>query len=1137
MKKRLRVLMRLVLFGGLFGAACGAQAQVFASASAKSAQRTTETQPVGTARTVKQVLTELESRFNVTFAFDETLLRGRQATGFRVEGHHLERNLSRLLDPQYLRFQKVKAGIYVIVDAPKKTSTAVPGTAVPVTDLGPAPAEAATAVLRPITGRVVDGETNEGVAGVNVLEKDTRNGTSTDAQGNFRLNVSDGATTLVLSSIGYVAQEVPVGAGQSTVNVTLAVDVRSLDEVVVVSYGTRTRANLTESVGVVNMAEAKKIQAPSVVDQIQGRVAGVTVAAVSGAPGATPNVQIRGSSTFGSNGNPIYIIDGVIIGSAAADFNPNDIESMTILKDAAATALYGSRGMNGAIVITTKRGKAGKPRVEYSGYYGVQEITKRLPLAGRDEYIRLWTLSYQNGRQPVPNFGIGNYDTDWQEELMKPGAITDQNLSFSGGSETSNYLISANYFDQDGTIVGPRYRRYAVRINSETRPGRFTIGESVYLAYLNSRNVTGQPFDQVVRMPPTMPVYDPNNLSGYGFGSDNNATFGTNPIGQQLKDDNTSRGYKLLGNAYAEYRIADWLNYRLSLSLDYYQYQNKFFARPGALSYNSPNNPLATLDDTQGRYFNTIVENTLNFSKSFGSHSLSGLVGYTRQRDDRNEVYARTEDIYGEFYQQNAGTANPRTGGFSEIAGLVSYLGRVIYSFDDRYVVQANLRRDASSRFPRNNQVAYFPSASVAWNISRENFMKGISFLNDLKLRASYGSVGNQAIRPYQLATTIAPNLNYVLNGQTVVSGASNRALVNPNLRWERKVTADVGIDASFLNNKFQVTADYFRSESKDLLLEVPVPFSSGNDGPAPYDNLGGILNKGLELSATYQDRVGKDFRFSINGQITSIRNRVLQLVPANGNLPLFGYGQITRSAVDGPIAGFYVLRFDGIFQNQAEIDASAQRGTNVTPGDVRWKDTNGRDSLGNLTGKPDGEINFDDREIVGTPFPKLEYGLNLAASYKGFDFTLFFQGVAGNLLFNRSLQWTGRYDDVQNIRTDVNYWTGPGTSNTAPKPIKGDPTLNPIFNSDRWVERGDYGRIRTAQIGYNFPKTLMDRWKMASARVYVNAQNLLTLTKYSGYNPDVVGDNGNSNWFGRGIDQGNYPVPRTLSLGLQLTF
>ena len=978
-----------------------------------------------------------------------------------------------------------------------------------------------------ITGQVTD-ETGTGLPGASVIEKGTTNGTTTDASGNFVLNVSDQASTLTISSVGYVSQDVAIG-NRTTLNIRMVVDNRTLDEVVVVSYGTVKKANLTEAVGIVDVQQAKKVQAASVVDQIQGRVSGVTIASTGGAPGSTASIRIRGSSTFSTNQEPIYVIDGVIIGSAASDYNPSNVESITILKDAAATALYGSRGMNGAVVITTKRGKAGKPLIEYNGYYGVQNIAKRLPLAGRDLYIKTWTDAYKNGGLPIPDFGAGGYNTDWQAALIKPGAITDHNLSISGGAangpNSSNYRISAGYFYQDGTIVGPNFKRYSTQINSDVKRGKFTVGESLYLAFLDNRNVNGQPFDNVIRLSPTIPVYDPNNLSGYGFGSVNNATFGTNPIGQQLKDDNTTQQYKLLGSVYGQYEILPWLSYRLSMNLDFSYFQFKYFARPGALSYNSPNTPYGILDNTDDRYFNTIVENTLNLNKSFGKHNFSGLLGYTRQRNNRTNLFSHIEGINGDFQQQNAGTSNPRTGGFNTVTGLVSYLARADYNYDGKYIIQANVRRDASSVFPRSNQVAYFPSVSAAWNLSREPFLKNIPAINDLKLRGSYGTVGNQAIDAYSLDPTIQQNLNYVLGGgDQIVPGAANTQLQNQNLKWESKETTDIGIDASFFNGKLQLTTDYFRSISKNLLLRVPLPISAGNQGANPYDNIGKIQNKGFELSLTWRDKKG-DFNYSINGQITSIRNQALVLVPSNGNQPLYGYGQITRTEVGGPLAAFYVLRQNGIFQTQAEIDAGPQQ-PNVTPGDVRYVDTNG-----------DGRINNDDRQIVGTPYPKFEYGSNIALSYKNFDFTLYFQGVSGNLLFNRSLNWTNRFDDVQNVRTDVTYWTGPGTSTTTPKPIKGDPTLNPAFNSDRWVESGAYGRIRTLQIGYNLPSTLLTRYKLNNVRIYVNAQNLLTITKYSGYNPDVVGNNGSASYLDRGIDQGNYPVARVISGGLQIGF
>ncbi|QIP14488.1 TonB-dependent receptor [Spirosoma aureum] len=1113
-------------------------AQLLTRAQTKPDQPALDTRPTK-ARALKKVLNELERRYKVSFAYEELLMAGR-LTETEPDGTTLEQNLSQLLTEQGLRYRKIKDNLYVIQPDVKPE----PGIATPpaMADANQPATIAEVAVIRRLTGRITD-ENGTGLPGANIVEKGTATGTSTDANGDFSLNVSDGANTLIISSVGYVAQEVAIG-NRSTITVQLVADNRTLDEVVVVSYGTVKKSNLTEAVSIVNVADAKKVQAASVVDQIQGRAAGVTVASAGGAPGATASIKIRGSSTFGSNQDPIYIIDGVIIGSASSDFNPNDIETVTILKDAAATALYGSRGMNGAIVITTKRGKAGKAVIDYNGYYGVQNIDHRLPLATRDQYIKTWTAAYQNGKLPVPDFGQGGFDTDWQKELIKPGTITDHNVSISGGVDNgvnkSNYRISGGYFSQDGTIrgrktdgteVSPYFKRYSARVNAGTTRGKLTIGESAYLAYTNERRVIGQPFDNVIRMPPTIPVFDPTNASGYGYGNANNATFGTNPIGQQAKDDNLANSYKLLGNVYGEYAILPWLSYRLSVGLDFSNYQNKYFARPGALSYNSPSAPNGILDDRNGRFFNTLIENTLNINKTIGKHQVSALLGYTRQRFDQNEIYSHTEGIVGEFYQQGAGTASPRTDGFSSISGLISYLGRVNYTFNDKYNIQANLRRDASSNFPKDNQVAYFPSVSAAWNINKETFMRNIPAIGDLRLRASYGSVGNQAIAPYSLDPTIQPNLNYVLGGgNVIVPGASNRQLQNSNLKWESKTTTDVGIDATFLNGKIQLQADYFYSLSKNLLLRVPLPITAGNQGDNPYDNLGKIENKGFELSLTYQDKSG-DFRYSINGQLTSIHNKALQLVPSNGNQPLYGYGNVTRTEVNGPLAGFYVLRQAGIFQNQAEIDAAAKQ-PNVTPGDVRYVDTNG-----------DGQINNDDRQIVGTPFPKFEYGANISLSYKNIDFTVFFQGVSGNLLFNRSRNWTDRFDDVQNVRSDVTFWTGPGSSTTTPKPIKGDPTLNPAFNTDRWVESGAYGRIRTMQLAYNFPTAMLTRLKMGSARIYVNAQNLLTITKYSGYNPDVIGDVGDGNpqnrgnYIGRGIDQGNYPVSRVISAGLQLSF
>ena len=678
---------------------------------------------------LKQVLSIIEKEVNVKFTYRPNIFVSTQKVSLNAKDEILSTVLTKILSPLKIKYKVVSNQIVLSRSMFLSSEVNIEPKSTINLNLENEIFE------QTITGKVVV-ENGDALPGVNIVVKGTSRGTSTTAQGTYSIGVANGSAVLVFSFIGYESQEIIVG-NKTVINVNLITDNKALTEVIVVGYGTQKRANLTESVGIVDVKEAQKIQAGSAVDQIQGRIAGVTVASTGGQPGSTGSIKVRGSSTFDTNQDPIYVIDGVIIGGAGSDFNPNDIETITILKDAAATALYGSRGMNGAVVITTKRGKAGKTRIEYNGYYGVQNIAKRLPLARRDDYIRTWTASYKNGNLPVPNFGAGGFDTDWQEELMKPGVITDQNLSMSGGAENSNYRISLGYFNQDGTIVRPNFKRYSARINAGVTSGKLTIGESIYFAFIDQRKVNGKPFDQLLRMTPTIPVYDANNLSGYGFGSDNNATFGTNPIGQQLKDDNTGQGYKFLGNLYGEYKLTDWLSYRLSLGIDYYGYQDKFFARPGTLSYNSPSPTYGILDDRSGRIFNVLIENTVNLNKNFGKHELRGLLGYTTQRDDANNLLAHVEGIEGDFYQQNAGTLTPRTEGSQQISGLVSYLGRVNYSYDGRYNIQANIRRDASSKFPKSNQVAYFPSVSAGWNISKESFMENQSSVSELRLRAS----------------------------------------------------------------------------------------------------------------------------------------------------------------------------------------------------------------------------------------------------------------------------------------------------------------------------------------------------------------------------------------------------------------
>ncbi len=968
-----------------------------------------------------------------------------------------------------------------------------------------------------VTG-TVNGEEGVPLPGASVVVYGTQKGTTTDFDGNFQLEGVPSDGQLAISYLGYVEKIIEV-ENRTSLDVVLTEDTNLLDEVVVVGYQTVKRSDIVGSVSVVDTEEMLKQPASNVGQMLQGRAAGVTITS-TGTPGASASVKIRGLNSFSGQDSPLYVVDGMLINSLGADFNPNDIESIQVLKDAAATALYGSRGMNGVIVVTTKKGQPGPLKVDYDFYYGFQTIAKKLPLTNAAQFIEINDLAYTNNGNEPQNLRRG-VDTDWQEALFKTGTQSEHNLNFSGGAENSSYFISLNYYDQEGAIVGPEFERYQIRVNTETTKGPFTFGENIAFSRSNQTRVNGNPFIDVVWMLPTIPVYDDNNESGYGYGDDNNSTFATNPIGLQEHYSNTAVTSKVLGSVFGELEIFPFLTYKLNLGLDFAQIREKYYQRAGALRQNTPG--AAFLDDRHTEFFNILAEHTLNYNQEFGKHSISALVGYTTQKDNFTFNFAHTEGLNGEFWVQDNGTTSPRTEGREEVAGLRSILGSLNYSFDDRYTLLINFRRDGSSKFGEDNQYANFPSISASWRISEEGFMEDSNIFSNLKLRASYGEVGNQAIGNYATQSVLRYNQNYVLNNQ-VSPGAINLQLVNPNLRWESKTTTNVGLDAGFFNNSLNLTADYYVADVKDLLLAVPIPLSSGNTGGDPLANVGQVQNRGLELSLSYQNSIN-DFSYGISANGTFLKNEVKALVEEAGNLPIFGFGQILRTAVGEPVASFYALETAGIFQDQAEIDAWGVQ-PDARPGDVKYVDNDGS-----------GDINFDDRAVVGKALPDFEYGLNLNVAYKGFDATAFFAGVTGNSIFNEQKWWSQRYDDNANYLVDDVYWTGPGTSNLIPKPIHLDSSLNPTQNSDRYVEKGDYFRLKNLQIGYALPKDVIGRIGLNKLRLYVTGQNLFTITDYTGYDPEVVGANGNGDFLNRGFDNGNFPSLRSGIMGIQVGF
>ena len=973
-----------------------------------------------------------------------------------------------------------------------------------------------------VTGTVSD--INGPLPGASVIILGTQVGVSTDFDGKFELESVPSNATIVFDYIGYSSLSVEVN-NRTVIDVTLEADISTLDEVVLIGYQSVKRSDIVGSVAIVDTDEMLKAPGGTAGERLQGRAAGVTVTS-GGQPGTTADVKIRGINSFSGQDSPLYVIDGMFASSLSADFNPNDIESVQVLKDAASTALYGSRGMNGVIVITTIKGKQGPLKVDFSTYYGFQDISKKLPLTSADRFIEINNLTYTNNGETPLNLNT-DVDTDWQDAFFQTGYVQEHNLRFSGGGETSSIAVTLNYFDQEGAVVGPEYERYSIRVNSELRKGRFTFGENILLSRSNRTRLQGAPFVDLIRMLPTIPVLDENNTSGYGFGNDENSTFGTNPIGLQEHYSDKNVRSRVFGNIYLEYDFfpsnrKPSLTYRLNLGMDYTQSRDQYFERVGALRMNNPDGGPSILEDSNNEYFDLLAENTLNYNQEFGKHKVSALVGITSQQATNTWTQAHTEGLAGEFWVQDNGTSSAITRGNNQVSGLKSYLGSATYTYDDKYSVLFNIRRDGSSKFGADNQWANFPSVSGSWRMSEENFLKDNETFTYVKLRASYGTVGNQAIADYATQAVIRLNQNYVLNDQ-VVPGAISTQLVNPNLRWESKTTTDIGLDFELWKGKFYGTADYYISNSKDLLLQVPIPLSSGNTGSNPLANVGEIENKGFELSLGYRVSSG-DFKYNIVANGTWMKNEVIALVEEAGNIPIFGTNQVIRTAVGDAASSFFVLETDGIFQNQGEIDAHGVQ-PDARPGDVIYVDFD-----------DDGDIDFDDRQVVGNALPDFEYSLNLDASWRGWDATAYFYGVSGISIYNEMNWWAGRYDDNGNYRTDVTFWTGEGTSNSAPKPIHSDSSMNPIMQSDRWVESGDYFRLKLFQIGYSFDSTIIEKMKISKLRLYFTGQNLFTITNYSGYDPEVIGNNNNGNFLTRGIDNGSFPSLKTYTFGLQLS-
>ncbi|WP_026309634.1 SusC/RagA family TonB-linked outer membrane protein [Niabella aurantiaca] len=968
-----------------------------------------------------------------------------------------------------------------------------------------------------ITGNVSD---DKGVPlrGVSVSVKGTTTATLTSEQGTYHITAPAGAT-LVFTSVGYTSEEVRVG-DQPKIDVTLRSAATDLNEVVVVGYGTQLKKDLTGAVSVVKAADVNKRQATTVAEALQGLATGIKVRG-GGRPGSEAQIQIRGLKNI-SNSNPLYVIDGLIT-TANRDFNPEDIESIQILKDASAAAIYGSRAANGVIIITTKKGKSGPMRIDASAKYSVQTMP-RYKLAETDEFKRLNYMAYDNANVPRQQLDT-MVNTNWQDEAFRQGNIRDLNLSFSGGGNNGSYFVSGGYFGNKGTVISTGFDRYNLRVNTQGTKGIFSIGENLAISNAKTDEMGGNPVIDVIRLLPTIPVYDDTHPGGYGYGDERKArTFGTNPVAIADLINETNENLRLRGNLWSELKPFDFLTYRLNLGYETSRDHYKYFRKLGNWTLNQPYDP-AIANENRAESVTKLIENTLTFKKEFAKHDLTVIAGQSFQRDDYAQIWGSKrnvlQDASGHYYDVLDQGNEAQLGGFRERVALISYFGRVEYAFDDRYLINGIVRSDGSSRLGTDLEWEQFPSVSAGWRISKEKFFKA-DWINDLKVRANYGTLGSSNIGPYE-PDAVINTLPTIAIGkdQHTAPTAIQVQLTNPYLVWEKLQQQNYGFDATLLDNRLSFTAEYYIAQTQKVLYRSPLLYSSGHDGLAPFVNAVSLENKGFEFTIAYRNSI-HDFNYNAALNVTTVRNKVLEL--AYGKNELYVGNTVTR--LGQPIGMWYVLQTNGLFQSQDEVANYKNAEGKVIqpdakPGDIRFVDNNG-----------DGQITNDDKAIVGSPWPKLETGLNLGASYKNFEITMDWFGSFGSKVFNGPRSVTDRFDDNSNYRAGIQPWTPENPNTDMPRVLYAS-TLNARGDTERWLENGNFFRLKLINLSYRLSDAFVKKIGFEHAQVSVSGQNLLTFTPYSGLDPEFS----NTSIFEKGYDFGAYPNVRMVTFGLNFGF
>lgn len=982
-----------------------------------------------------------------------------------------------------------------------------------------------------VTGTVTD-VSGEPIIGANIRIKGTTTGTITDIDGNFSIK-AEPQSVIEVSYIGYLTQETVIN-NQKSIRFLLKEDTKTLDEVVVIGYGVQKKADLTGSVANINTEKLNTQSNANIGQALQGKIAGVDIVSQGGAPGSGTRIMVRGIGTL-NNASPLYIVDGMYMNSID-HINPNDIASIDVLKDASSEAIYGSRAANGVIIVTTKEGSntEGKPIIDLSVNLGISTASKFLDMLDAKGWAEVTTIARQAIGKPALDMATdlaNKPDNDWQDIMFRPALMQNYNLSVKGGGKYSTYYTGLGYFNQDGIVKGTNYQRYNIQSKNDYKRGIFSAGTNLIISFSHDKplhqELRGGMIGTILQSVPTLEKYDDTREGGYG------GTYGdvvNIPHPLAIIDDNIMDRYnenvKIFANLYAQIELFKGLKYKLNLTPDfsferYKNYLNKY-------DFGLATNSITQLTERQRRRRNILVENLLTFDRTFGEHKISALAGYTYQDSRFRHIQAYGEGLPQGLEEIDAATTNRSNEGNSWRSVLTSILGRVFYSYQNKYLFTATIRRDGSSKFGKNNRYGYFPSFSLGWNVAEEKFMENVHWLDQLKLRGGYGVLGNQEIDNYQYSSTITTGINYPDGNGGLLQGAFPKNFANPDIKWEETAMTNVGIDFMAFNNRLSLTADYYVKNTKDILLTVPIPISSGGAND-PIRNAGKIRNNGFEFNLGWMDQPNPDISYGINLIGSFNKNKVIAMGSESGSIKGGSTNQnITTSETKAgyPIGGYWLISTAGYFNSQEEVDAYAKDGKKIQPaaepGDIKFVDANN-----------DGVINDDDRVFQGSPFPDFTFALNGNMRYKNFDLSIGLQGVLGNKIYNATRQTLEDVTKGSNfLASCLDYWTPENKNASHPRLTWDDPNRNTRAESDRYLENGSYLRLRSVQLGYTFPQTWF-KGAIQHARVYINAENLFTITSYSGYSPDVNADNANY----RGFDNFIYPTNRTFMLGLNVTF